>query len=252
MSINSNYLGGAFEGMTAVVTGGSNGIGAATAHHLQSGGARVIVLDIKESSDFESIQIDLRKTETFAAITSDLINRLKRVDILVNAAGISKPSELRALSTESYRETQLVNLEAPITLMKFIGSEMCLQRFGRIVNISSVHGNRSELHSLSYDTSKGGLEAATRTAALEYAQYGVLVNSVAPGFVDTQMSIVNGVNELETEWFQTAYIENQRLPLLRAADANEVAKLICWLSSHENSYITGQTITIDGGLSIGI
>ena len=241
-----------FKAMTAVVTGGGSGIGAATARVLQAGGARVLVLDIQENPDFETILTDLRQTESFPEITKSIRKILGHIDILVNAAGISKPAELSALSKESYRDTQLVNLESPIFLMKFIGSQMCQRGFGRIVNVSSVHGSRSELTSLSYDTSKAGLEAATRTAALEYARYGVLVNCVAPGFVNTQMSIVNGTNELDTEWFQNTYISNHRLPLLRAADAQEIAQLIAWLSSKKNTYITGQSITIDGGLSIGI
>ena len=115
--------------------------------------------------------------------------------------------------------------------------------------MTSVHGKLSEPSSTAYDISKAGLEAATRTAALEFAEFGVLVNAVAPGFVSTRMSIVNGEDELESNWFKEVYIKNKRLPIARPAMQVEIAHVITWLASSSNTYVTGQTITVDGGLS---
>jgi 3-oxoacyl-[acyl-carrier protein] reductase len=121
--------------------------------------------------------------------------------------------------------------------------------YGRVVNITSIHARLSEPGSLAYDVAKAGLEAATRTAAIELATSGVLVNAVAPGFVATRMSVVDGQDELESEWFSTIYVDNSRLPLRRAATPAEVAETVTWLAGESNSYVTGQVLTVDGGLS---
>jgi NAD(P)-dependent dehydrogenase (short-subunit alcohol dehydrogenase family) len=115
--------------------------------------------------------------------------------------------------------------------------------------LTSIHGKLSEPTSTAYDVSKAGLEAATRTAALEFAEFGVLVNAVAPGFVATRMSIVNGQDELDSDWFNEVYIKNKRLPIPRPALPVEIAHVIAWLASSSNTYMTGQTLTVDGGLS---
>jgi NAD(P)-dependent dehydrogenase (short-subunit alcohol dehydrogenase family) len=134
--------------------------------------------------------------------------------------------------------------------MKHVGKIMITQKYGRIVNLTSIHGKLSEPSSTAYDISKAGLEAATRTVALEFAEHGVLVNAVAPGFVATRMSIVDGQDELESEWFKNIYITNKRLPIARPAQPVEIAQVIAWLASRTNTYMTGQTITVDGGLSV--
>lgn len=118
-----------------------------------------------------------------------------------------------------------------------------------MVNVGSIHSRFTEPGSLAYDVSKAGLEAASRTAAIELATTGVLVNVVAPGFVATRMSVVGGVDELDTDSFQTVYVENDRLPMRRAARPHEVAETVAWLASEANSYITGQVLTVDGGLT---
>src|SRR5439155_3027345 len=104
--------------------------------------------------------------------------------------------------------------------------------------------------SLAYDTSKAGLEGATRTLAVELGPHGVLVNALAPGFVRTRMSIVNGEDELESEWFRSVYVEHRKLPLRRPAQPAEIAAHAAWLCSQENSYVTGQSLPVDGGLSV--
>lgn len=126
---------------------------------------------------------------------------------------------------------------------------MVAQGYGRVVNVTSIHARLTEPHSLAYDVSKAGLESATRTAAVELADHGVLVNAVAPGFVATRMSVVDGEDELQSESFTSVYVDRARLPLRRAAQPVEVAQAVVFLASEENTYVTGQTLTVDGGLS---
>ena len=122
--------------------------------------------------------------------------------------------------------------------------------YGRIVNITSIHGRFGEELALSYDAAKGGLEQATRTLAIELSRHGVLVNAVAPGFVATRMSVVDGVNELDSEWFHDVYVRYGKLPMRRYAQPSEIASQVAWLASSENSYVTGQVLTVDGGVTV--
>jgi 3-oxoacyl-[acyl-carrier protein] reductase len=121
--------------------------------------------------------------------------------------------------------------------------------YGRIVSVTSVHARVSALQGLAYDASKAGLEGATRTLGIELAPHGVLANAVAPGFVATRMSGGEAQDTLQSEPFRRTYIEEGRVPLRRSATAAEIAECILWLAGPGNTYVTGQTVTIDGGLT---
>lgn len=241
-----------FKGKHAIVTGGANGIGGATAQLLADLGARVAVFDREPAQGSESITshiLDLSDLRACEEAVLKVKNEFGSIEVLVNVAGVSIPNLLSELDSESYQKTLAVNLSAPVYLMKFVGNAMAENGYGRIVSVTSVHSKQSEPASIAYDITKAGLEAATRTAALELAESGVLVNAIAPGFVLTRMSVVDGVDETESDWFKNIYLENKRLPLLRAAQPIEIARTIAWLASDTNTYVTGQTLVVDGGLS---
>jgi len=241
-----------FPGQVVVVTGGANGIGKATAELFLELGAQVVAFDREQPEDktqIENLIIDLSNLSELENAIADVVKKYGRIDVLVNVAGVSIPNTILDLELDTYFTTLDINLHAPLFLIKHVGKTMVKQSYGRIVNLTSIHGKLSEPTSTAYDISKAGLEAATRTAALEFAEFGVLVNAVAPGFVSTRMSIVNGEDELDSDWFKEVYIKNKRLPIARPALPVEIAHVIAWLASSSNTYVTGQTITVDGGLS---
>lgn len=236
-----------FHGRRAVVTGGGHGIGAATVALLSELGATVLVMDI--DADRADIVVDLSQPADVDRAADEANHRLGAVDVLVSCAGVSIPNALRELDTAAYHRTLAVNLHAPVALMRSFGASMADRGYGRIVNVTSVHAQVTEPGSLAYDISKAGLESATRTAAVELVDHGVLVNAVAPGFVATRMAVVDGRNELESPEFLSLYVEHGRLPARRAAAPEEVAHAITWLASSANTYTTGQRLTVDGGLT---
>lgn len=236
---------------TAVVTGGAHGIGAAVARRLVREGLQVLILDRETAEECApTLPVDLADRDAVTGAAATALDRLGRVDVLVSCAGISETSPVVGLDLASYDRVLAVNLHAPVLLMRELLPAMAAAGWGRVVNITSVHAQVSEPGCLAYDVAKGGLSAATRTAAVELAGSGVLVNAVAPGFVRTRMSIVDGADELESDWFRTVYLQHGGLPIGRPAEPDEVADAVAWLVSPGNTYLTGQCITVDGGLTV--
>ena len=238
---------GAFEGRHALVTGAANGIGRAIAERLRADGARVTGVDREPGA---TVAFDLADTEAIPALVDGIEADAGPVDVLCSVAGVFEPFPALELPLDSYRRVLAVNLDAPVALAQCCGRSMTANGYGRILSITSIHGQHGEELSLSYDVSKAGLEGATRTLAIELGPHGVLVNALAPGFVNTRMSVVDGVNELESDWFQTVYVEHRKLPLRRAAEPDEIAAHAAWLCSGANTYLTGQVITVDGGVTV--
>jgi NAD(P)-dependent dehydrogenase (short-subunit alcohol dehydrogenase family) len=238
----------------ALVTGGANGIGRAIVERFVAEGATVAAVDVEPMGDLganvEAIQRDLAKTDDLDVLVDEVEEKIGPLDVLVNNAGIFEPALAVDLSLASYRRVLAVNLDAPIFLAARAARGMIDRGYGRIVNITSIHGRFGEELALSYDAAKGGLDQATRTLAIELSRHGVLVNAVAPGFVSTRMSVVDGVNELDSEWFNDVYVRYGKLPMRRYAQPSEIAAQVAWLASSENSYVTGQVLTVDGGVTV--
>lgn len=236
----------------AIVTGAANGIGRAVAEQLVADGFQVAGLDV-EPVDLPGVE-ELRHDVADIAAHEALVARVEReagpVVALVNVAGISLPQPLAELSVRAYRQQLAVLLDGPIFLARAAGLRMARRREGRIVNVTSIHASHGEERSLAYDAAKAGLEAATRTLAIELGPHGVLVNAVAPGFVRTRMSVVDGQDELDSDWFQEVYVRHRKLPLRRPAEPREIAAAIGHLVSPANTYVTGQRMVVDGGVTV--
>jgi NAD(P)-dependent dehydrogenase (short-subunit alcohol dehydrogenase family) len=234
----------------AVVTGAANGIGAAVAARLREDGMLVVGLDIEPCETGPSVEVDVSAIESHDSLIERLAAEHGPVKAMVNVAGVFIPESVADLTPASYRRQLGVMLDGPIWLARAAGLHMARNGGGRIVNITSIHATNSERTALSYDAAKGGLEAATRTLALELGEHGVLVNSLAPGFVRTRMSVVNGVDELDGDWFKDNYMESGRLPVRRAAEPSEIAAVVSFLVSMDNTYTSGARVVVDGGLTV--
>jgi NAD(P)-dependent dehydrogenase (short-subunit alcohol dehydrogenase family) len=193
--------------------------------------------------------LDLSALDTIAPRLQMIEEKYGPLSALVNVAGIYERIDPASFSLETYRRVLAVNLDAPIVMAAAAAEMMASRQYGRIVNVTSIHGEFGERGGLAYDVAKGGLNQATRTLALEYADRGVLCNAVAPGFVDTAMAMVDGVLESTTDAFRRIYIDAGKLPLGRAGTPDDIAGLVAWLSSSDNTYVTAQVIRIDGGLT---
>jgi NAD(P)-dependent dehydrogenase (short-subunit alcohol dehydrogenase family) len=253
-----------FTNKVAIITGSGRGIGRATAELLAAEGAAVVV-NGRSAGEVQAVAAairgrrgqaaalvaDIGQVETAEQLVALAVREFGGVDVLVNNAAVFKTHDFTQDSFDDWMKVLEVNLLGAVRLAKAAAAWMVQnRRAGRIVNVSSVHGFLAENRSSHYDVSKGGLDQLTRTLAVELAPHGILVNGVSPGFVDTAMSVVNGVNELESEGFREIYVKRRRLPLARAAQPEEIARVIAFLAGGENTYLTGQSIVVDGGLSI--
>ena len=242
---------------TALVTGAASGIGAAVARRWGATGARVILLDRDGEvvgavaagiPDATVLVHDLSDPQAIAAIAAEVADA-GGLDVLVNAAGIVIESD----DDEALTRTLAVNLEASVRLTRHLVPQLRAADAPRVVNIGSVQADRAGSGSVAYAASKGGLHAATRALAVDLADHGILVNAVAPGFIDTPMArLADGITESDTDWFRSVYVEHGRIPLRRPGSAEEVAVAVEFLASAANTYITGAVLAVDGGLGAAL
>jgi len=215
----------------ALITGASRGIGAAIAGKMRQAGINVLA-PTRE-------QLDLSSN---ASIDAFLKTLAEPIDILVNNAGINLVARGAEVGDQNIEETIQVNLVAPILLIRGIIPSMVQKGYGRIVNISSIWSLVSKPGRLTYSASKTGLNGITRTLAVELAASNILVNAVAPGFTNTELTMINNSQA------QLEEIKKQ-IPLGRLAEPEEIAEVVYFLCSAANTYITGQIIFADGGFT---
>src|SRR6266446_7770219 len=240
-----------FAGRVVIVTGAWRGLGRAAAECFHERGASVAV-NVRDRARAEALAASIG--ERALAVPGDIaapgvpeeivratLERFGRVDILVNNAAFARSTRFPALSAEEWREALEVNLTAPFLLTKAVLPAMKAQRYGRIVNISSSAGRTvSTLGGAHYTASKAGLLGLTRAAAKELGPFGITVNAVCPGMIDTELTRENATPEL-LERLAAGY------PVPRLGTAREVADLICFAASEEAGYITGASFDINGG-----
>ncbi len=217
-----------------LLTGGTGGLGKAMAAEFAARGAQVVTPSRQE--------LDLADPKSIAAYLQAQAHADLGFDVLVNNAGINRPSPLEEISDATWDETLIVNLLSPFQLARGLLPAMRRRQWGRIVNISSIFGVVARPGRLPYSVAKSGLNGLTRSLALETGRDGILVNSVCPGYVDTALTRKN--NSL-------ADIEalSRAIPVGRLAQPEEIARYVAFLCGPENTYITGQTLLIDGGFT---
>ena len=226
----------------ALVTGGTRGIGAAIADRLAAGGAQVIVTSRSPgaATPHRHVPVDFNDRAAVDAFAASLAN--EPIDILINNAGINRIAPFTELPDGVFDEILDVNLRAAYLCCRAVVAGMRARRWGRIINISSVFGVVSKEGRAPYSASKFALDGMTAALAAEVASEGILANCVAPGFVDTDLT-----RRSLGDAGMLAMAE--RVPIRRLAQPAEIAAFVAWLAGPENTYISGQTLVIDGGFT---
>jgi NAD(P)-dependent dehydrogenase (short-subunit alcohol dehydrogenase family) len=234
-----------FSGRVAFVTGGSSGIGLASAERLLREGARVATLDLIEGGPHGALALaaDVSDSEQVAAAVSRVEADLGPIDVLVCSAGIPGHS-LRTLDVDDaeWRRVLAVNTDGVFFCNRAVLGGMVERGYGRIVNLASIAGKEGNPMAAAYSASKAAVIALTKAIAKDVAQTGVLVNCVAPAVIDTP--ILDGITEEHVGYMV------ERIPMGRIGTPDEVAALVCWLASEECSFSTGATYDISGGRAV--
>ena len=252
------------DGRVAVITGGAQGIGLAIATRLAAEGACVVLADIKEATAkqaaaeiaaaggrADAVSVDIGDDASVAALASRVEALHGRCEILVNNAAINDRIAFAGMTMEHYQRIVRVNQDGAIRATLAL---LPLIRKGgtgkRILNIASIMGVRGGPDAVPYCTAKGGMVNFTRALACDLAPEGIMVNALAPGFVDTPMSIQkDGSHEYDADWFRDVYVKYGKIPLRRFAKPADIAGPAYFLCCDDSQYVTGQILQVDGGVS---
>ena len=244
------------EGKIALVTGASRGIGRQIALTLASRGATVIVnyngseakaqevvKTIEEAGGTaQGMQCDVADFEKCGELMTQIVKTYGRLDILVNNAGITRDNLLMKMSEEDFDAVIRTNLKGVFNCIKHISRQMLKQKAGRIINISSVSGVLGNAGQANYCAAKAGVIGLTKSAARELASRGITVNAVAPGFIRTDMT--------EVLSYSVKAAATEQIPMKHFGETEDVAAAVAFLASDEAGYITGQVISVDGGMAM--
>ena len=260
MSNNAQRL----AGRIAVITGGAQGIGYSIAARLAEEGASVVLADIKTDKaklaaekivaaggKASVIPVNIGNDASVAELAGNVESLHGRCEILVNNAAIGADTHIETMTMEEYARVININQDGAVRItMAFVPliKKSCDGR--RIINIASIQGLRGWPNQLAYATAKGAIVNFTRAVACELAPYDIMVNAIAPGFVDTPMSILpDGSHEYDSDWFRDIYVKYGRIPLRRAGTPADMAGPAFFLCSDDAQYVTGQILSVDGGAS---
>jgi 3-oxoacyl-[acyl-carrier protein] reductase len=242
-----------------VVTGAARGIGAGTAQRFADEGARVAVLDLDEAAASATAQglgaekaiglaCDVSDATAVERAVSAVVEELGKVDVLVNNAGITRDNLLFKMTEEDWDLVMNVHLRGAFLMSREVQKHMVPAKYGKILNLSSVSalGNRGQAN---YSAAKMGVQGFTRTLALELGPFGINVNAIAPGFIVTEMTDATAVR-LKMEPEQLRQMNAEANPVRRVGYPEDIAAAAAFLCSDEASYVTGQTLYVDGGAKV--
>jgi len=243
-----------FKGKTIVVTGSSRGIGRAIVMKFARKGANIVLNDRSNSELLEdlikelesigtkvlSVLADVGKDEDAKKIFDEAVKEFGRVDVLVNNAGITRDNLIIRMKEEEFDSVINANLKGTYNCSKYAATVMLKQRFGKIINISSVVGVSGNAGQVNYSASKAGVIGITKSLAKELAQRGITVNAVAPGYIQTNMT--DALSDKVKEEVLG------HIPLKRLGSAEDIANVVCFLAGDDANYITGQVLNVDGGM----
>ena len=242
---------------TVLITGGSRGIGKAVAIKFAEKGNQIIINYVSEKTDTEKlknelleagakdvllIKADVSNSEDVKNMVKESIEKFEKIDILVNNAGITKDNLLMRMSEEEFDKVIEVNLKGAFNCMKHVSRIMLKQKSGHIINMSSVSGVMGNAGQVNYCASKAGIIGMTKSLARELGSRGITVNAIAPGFIETEMTDVLPEDVKENLLAS--------IPLKRMGQTKDIAETVAFLASDKAAYITGQTISVDGGMGM--
>ena len=245
------------EGRVAIVTGGSRGIGRAIvcalarerakvafAYHSNQQAADELVEELKkEGREVVGYQCDVKQKSAAEKVVETVLEKWEKIDILVNNAGVIRDTLLATMSEEHWNEVIATNLNGVFNFCQAVTRTMMSQRYGRMINVSSVAADFGNPGQANYAASKGGVDGFTRCVATELAKRNITVNAVAPGFIETDMTIA--VRSAAGDQIV------KHIPARRLGKPEDVAHAVVFLATEEAAYITGQVLRVDGGLTLG-
>lgn len=246
---------GLLEGKVALITGAARGIGKSIALKYASEGAAIAFTDLNYDDNMIATEKEIRalgvKAKGFASnaasfadsekLINDVVAEFEHIDVLVNNAGITRDNLLMRMQESDWDLVMTVNLKSAFNLTKAIQRVMMKQRYGSIINMSSVVGVNGNAGQSNYSASKAGLIGFTKSVALELGSRNIRCNAIAPGFIETEMTH-KLKDEVREAWIQS-------IPLKRSGKPEDVADVATFLASDMSSYVTGQVITVCGGMS---
>ncbi len=241
---------------TALITGGTMGIGSAIAKQFHLAGANLILTGVESQESIDKLNDEVRNKgidnikylradftdDKFIARFLKVLDDIDKIDICVNNAGTNRNNLIDEIITEDYDLLMQINLRAPFLITRYLSSRMKKNGYGRIINIASIWSVKSRPGRTAYTITKSGIVGLTKTSSIELAPYNVLVNAVSPGFTMTELTMKTLP---EKEFNELKSI----VPIKRFAKPEEIAKTVLFLASDLNTYITGQNVIIDGGFA---